>query len=589
MATLSDILDEDLLLDLAGDRYFERGVDYFEQGLVHSLVQYDEHIIAKVYGTKMYEVHLWLEDNTLMSRCNCPLGVDELFCKHCVAVGLAWIAEPPPYHPAEDMPTTAGTPMAGTPMAGTTIKDVRDYLSRQDHDTLVQLILDQAMEDSRWREQLLMKAASHRPGGADIGTFRKALRDAIATGGFIDYYAADAYADDVQSAVSGLADLLDQGYASDVIDLSEEAIGLLEDAFNSVDDSSGHLGIIMDQLQNLHYQACEIAQPNPQALAERLFHIEMNSGFGFFDNALETYADILGDDGRETYRHLVDADWEKLPAIGADARHQFDYRRSKLNRMKETLVAATGNLEDLVAVISRDLSQPARYLKIAQLYQDAGQLDTAIAWAERGLNAFQDSYFTGQLGDFLIAIYEQQTRFDDAVAIVWDDFSRSPSLPQYKKLKQQAEKAHDWTTWRDRALAHIRQSTQPTSPQSYNRLRQIGFSLLVEIFLWEGDVDQAWKEAQTGGCSKNLWMRLADERAAEHPEDALSVYQPAIEPLINQTDNQAYHQAVDLVLKVRDLMSRLDRKAEFDRFLANLTTTYKRKRNFIKFLKQKGY
>jgi hypothetical protein len=43
------------------------------------------------------------------------------------------------------------------------------------------------------------------------------------------------------------------------------------------------------------------------------------------------------------------------------------------------------------------------------------------------------------------------------------------------------------------------------------------------------------------------------------------------------------------VLKVRDLMSRLDRKAEFDRFLANLTTTYKRKRNFIKFLKQKGY
>ena len=160
--------------------------------------------------------------------------------------------------------------------------DVRQYLARQEHDTLVQMILNQAMEDSTWREKLLMRAASSHPGGADINTFRRALQNAITTGDFVDYYEAASYAEAVQNAVDGLEDLLDQGYASEVVELSEEAIRLLEDALNHVDDSDGNLNLIMDQLPELHHQACEVAHPDPRALATRLFHLELESGFGFF-------------------------------------------------------------------------------------------------------------------------------------------------------------------------------------------------------------------------------------------------------------------------------------------------------------------
>jgi uncharacterized Zn finger protein len=138
MATLSDILDEDLLRGLrglrglAGDRYFKRGEDYFERGLVHSLAQDGEHISATVAGTQMYQVRLWLEDDALISDCSCPLGDEDLFCKHCVAVGLAWIAEPPPYRPTGKIPKKAKT----------AIQDLRDYLARQDREFLVQMIVD---------------------------------------------------------------------------------------------------------------------------------------------------------------------------------------------------------------------------------------------------------------------------------------------------------------------------------------------------------------------------------------------------------------------------------------------------------------
>ncbi|WP_448571231.1 SWIM zinc finger family protein [Trichothermofontia sp.] len=51
MTTLSERLDEGSLRDLAGDRSFQRGVNYFEEGRVHALAQYGDRITAKVYGT----------------------------------------------------------------------------------------------------------------------------------------------------------------------------------------------------------------------------------------------------------------------------------------------------------------------------------------------------------------------------------------------------------------------------------------------------------------------------------------------------------------------------------------------------------
>jgi hypothetical protein len=72
--------------------------------------------------------------------------------------------------------------------------------------------------------------------------------------------------------------------------------------------------------------------------------------------------------------------------------------------------------------------------------------------------------------------------------------------------------------------------------------------------------------------------------SGEHSEHPLEVYQQQIELLINQSN---YSQAVNLLLEVRNLMVQINQKLEFDIFLSKLSATYKRKRNFIKLLKQK--
>ena len=582
MTTFSDILDQDLLRDLAGDRYYQRGVDYFERGLVRSLAEYDGRIVADVSGTESYQVQLWLENGDLMSRCSCPLGVDDLFCKHCVAVGLAWIAEPPPYRPASETPARKGT----------TMDDVHEYLTQQSHYALVQLILNQSMEDERWRERLLMKAAAQQVGGPDINTFRRSLRNVIIPSGFIDYYATSEYADAVQAVISGLDDLLEQGYASAVMELCEEAIALLDEAFNSIDDSSGHVGLVADDLQHLHYQACEVARPDVRDLAARLLRMEVESGYGFFYKASDRYADILGDEGRAAYGQLIDAELQRYQAMDDDRR--TEYRRSELCRMKEAWVSTSGTIDDVVNVMAQDLSAPHRYLQIARRYQEAGRIEEAIAWAEDGLKAFAESYRTGNLGEFLIAEYEKQWRFDDAIAVIWQDFEQSPSLVIYKKLKAQAEKANAWPEWRERAISHARhvideaESGDRSRAFPHIRSSYTERTLLVEIFMWEGDADQAWEEAQQRQCPQKLWIRLAEAREADHPEDALPIHQRNVEPLINQTNNQAYLEAIGLLLKMQTLMAKLDQRAEFAAFVSTLRRTYQRKRNFIKFLNQKG-
>ncbi|MGB3491329.1 MAG: DUF6880 family protein [Elainellaceae cyanobacterium] len=575
MASLSNILDEDLLIDLAGDRYFERGEDYFERGLVRGMAQYDERITAEVMGTEVYQVHLWLEDYDLKSRCTCPLGADDLFCKHCVAVGLAWIAEPPAYSPEGKAPATPGI----------TMEDVRDYLARQDRDTLVNMILERAMEDRSLREMLLVKAAVRQEGGADIQAFRRSMRQAIAINGFVDYGAAGSYADGVQTVMDGLEDLLDEGYATDVLELCEEAMELLEDALNSVDDSNGHLHEILEQVQELHHHACQQGRPNPRALAERLFRVELASGYGFFHNAIETYADILGDQGLEIYKELVDEEWDRMPELTSSSGRSFDYRRSKLNRIKETLVSMSGSLEELVEVIAKDLSQPSRYLQIAQLYQERRKPEEAIAWAEQGLKAFENSYLFWGLSNFLVGAYEEKGRFDDAVQLVWQEFKQQPSLQAYQKLQKQALKAKSWSTWRQKVFDDVHTSGESKDQaRRYQRFALSGYSLLVEILLWEGDAEQAWKEAKAGGCRASLWLKLAKTREADHPEDALSIYQPTVEKLIEQTNNTAYADAVQRILKVKELMLQLDRQSEFEEWRSHIVTTYKRKRNFMKLM-----
>jgi uncharacterized Zn finger protein len=602
--SLKQILTHDVLLEMAGDRYFARGENYFRQGYVHDLAVAGDRVTAQVSGTEEYDVELWVEEGRLQATCTCPLGVDDIFCKHCVAVGLTCLNNPSAAK-AQQESRPAQKPV--------TMEEVQHFLERQEKPTLIQWIIDRTRQDDSWKQQLMLKVASSRPQGIDLTPFRRALRDAIAIRGFIEWDEVSNYADGIRDVLGSIEDLLEE-HPQTVIELCEYAIPLVESAMNSVDDSSSDLGMVLDDFQTLHYNACELAQPDPITLAGYLFQAEMDSGFGSFSNAAETYASILGEAGLSHYRELAESMWEEFPPLSPQDSGKWNYKRSQLQHILETLAKTRGDIEAVVAIKRQNLSTSRTYLEIAQIYLQDGQPDRALEWAESGLQAFPRP--DPNLRDLVIEEYHRRGRIEDAMELVWQAFTQSVSLYTYQKLKTQAERANQWATWRDRALAHIRQQLEPAKPPSppdkvaqtsrsakTAQMRRVASSpawnplgmsardrsLLVEIFLWEGEDDLAWQEAQAGSCSKQLWLSLAERRQHTHPEDALPIYQQEIEPLIQQTNNTAYANAVSFLRKVHDLMVRLDRQTEFHALVDQLRRTYKAKRNFIALLNQQKW
>ena len=150
--SLLDNLNRQMLLGLAGERSFERGEDYFDEERVRSLVEFEGMLAATVEGTEDYRVKLWAESSRLGFTCECPYADEGNFCKHCVAVGLACLAER-----ATQNRSSAGGHSAGI----TTLDGARAFLEKQNKTALVELILREALDNDRACERLIEAAHTY--------------------------------------------------------------------------------------------------------------------------------------------------------------------------------------------------------------------------------------------------------------------------------------------------------------------------------------------------------------------------------------------------------------------------------------------
>ena len=88
----------------------------------------------------------------------------------------------------------------------------------------------------------------------------------------------------------------------------------------------------------------------------------------------------------------------------------------------EALAEINGDIEELVAVKSRDLSSGYRFLEIATIYKNFNMSEKALEWSEKGIKAFPKNT-SSDLRDFLAEEYHNLKRFDDEMKLIWANFS----------------------------------------------------------------------------------------------------------------------------------------------------------------------
>lgn len=560
---LAAAVTESLLLAAAGERAFARGVAYFEAGAVTGLVVTDGTINARVEGDAEYAVQLWAESGSLGWSCTCPVGDQGDCCKHVVAAGLAWLAR-----------------RSATPVVDDDLAAIRDWLGHATHEQLVELLLEEALESTALRRRLEARtaraAAAH---GADIKMLKETVRMAFAVSGFVDYRGMRRLLERAWPTVELIAGLIEDGQATIAPELAGYALARGITAYTRIDDSAGNFGDLLHDLAALNLKACQAAPPKPTALARQLFDLLLRDEWGLV--RFEDYRPLLGDAGLRSFRALAEKQWKKVPAYGpGEKQSHHATEHFQITRIMEALARGDGDVDRLVEIKGRDLTSPYQFLTIAELLADAGRHDEALDWAERGQAAFPERT-DPRLVEYLTREYMRRDRPDEAAALAWEQWTERPALATYQLLKGTTEPTGGWTTWRGKALTWLREDYLKHRKPNRWAWTPGGHSLLVELFLWEGDSDAALAEAGSGGCTEALWFRLARAREQDHPDDAVAIYQARIDGIVDRRNNPAYDEAAKVIGRVGELMQRVKRDREFDEWLDAVRVRHKAKRNFM--------
>jgi hypothetical protein len=196
-----------------------------------------------------------------------------------------------------------------------TVADLVPWLEGRGVAELRGWLLEALEEDSRLRQKLCRQARRESGQAPDLKALREQMVRATAPPrrGFVDWRGAGDYCDAMERAcVDPLEDLLNEGHATEVIELSEEVFRMTERASEFVQDE-GEIGMICDRLKVLHLEACRLAAPDGVALAQRLFHHLISSGADHFPDVIKNYQLYFGPAGLTAFKRLAEDRLAGLP------------------------------------------------------------------------------------------------------------------------------------------------------------------------------------------------------------------------------------------------------------------------------------
>ncbi len=555
---------------IGGRRTFERGMHYAVDGRVSKVSTTSNGAKAKVRGSASYQVELWSEDDEAGYACTCPMAGEERFCKHAVALALvvtdAVVAdEAPASEQAEQI-------------------DLAAYLRGLDHEALIELLVERAAEDDLFDAQLRLAAARTGVGGLSLEPFRHALAAAFETDGYVGYREAYDYTSGIDSVLDSLGQLLEDGHADAAVALAEHAADLAEEALGYINDSDGGMSAVAEHIRELHLAACIASRPDRVALARNLYDRERHGGdLEIFYGAAGTYADVLGDEGLVEYRRLAQQEWDELPPLGPDDERSWSSGRFRVTEIMLTLADLTGDVDAVVTVLAHDQSSAYQFVKIAETLQGARRPDEALEWALKGLSLH--GFGDHRLVELVAEEHHRAGRPEQAIDVLWSAYECSPGVDTYQRLAQHARRAGLWQERHARALALLRERIGAKSRARYGPDN----STLVAVLLLDDNPEQAWIEAQAGGCRRDQWLELARLRELEHPDDALPIWREEVDREIGAMNNQSYAIAVATIERVGRLMSAAGRGEQFTPYVTGVREAHRRKRNLMKLFAERGW
>jgi len=602
----------DLIKKKAGKSYFDRGQTLYRQGSVVKAQWIDDEgrYAARVKGTSYpyYEVELKWNGSALRHKCDCPLGEDNAFCKHCVAVGLYWLEAS-----AESTLSSVGK-SAQNKVPPLTEDALRKLLYKQPQRRLVEWLTELIFKNPTAQKTFLPRLQRAAAGKINLAEYRDPLLKALHPGKKLYFYDVKHYQQKLMPHISCLIELVDDGFYTEAETITEAALACMDEvhqAFSSVDESIPHnlIELFIDILVRIHMGRREHPESTldkqtqlDEQLAQKVMAWFLQTPYGYVP-AMQ----IPDPDAPHVlwYRIFIDkihAAWEALPSLRPtdpepDALTQ--HYRTKLTAIQITQLASAQELRGWVPIVKKSLRIPQNWNTLASLYIQMEQHQEAVETLEEALQEFASQPDMAQdrleMQTALLTLYEKTEQWEPLRALAWRLFELEPNARQYAALKKATARPDDWEDpWpmlRVKALTHLRTwcDSAPTGGKGKMKAASAAREVarrqktVVEILLADGDTDAAWEAAKVikEVAQTPLWPELITARSKTHPADAIPYVKQQINDVLRFSDKIAYEMAVKHLASLHTLMQRAGLQKDWGFYLAKLKDTHRNKRLFL--------
>ena len=213
------------LLDLAGRKSFDRGLDYL--GQVSGLREKGETVHATVSGQRRYRVRFTTE-GAFSWHCDCPWADEGNCCKHVVAVGLVYLYE-----------REHGGAVSAPP-------DITSYLHTLDREQLVELLLEEADRSPVLTLDLEARAAV---AAGSPEALRILFEGALYVTEPVPHEQAAEYARALHSAADAIRELEISGRSEAAMELLDAVLSFAGEAEEMVEDLDGAVLSALERLR----------------------------------------------------------------------------------------------------------------------------------------------------------------------------------------------------------------------------------------------------------------------------------------------------------------------------------------------------
>jgi uncharacterized Zn finger protein len=571
-------LTEDIIQTLSTPQSFERGQQYYREGMIFNTSRQGELLLGECQGSTApaYRLRVIVDEGGVRSAfCSCPYEMDG-YCKHIVALLLAYLHEPEEFTERR------------------AIDDLLLGLNRDDLVGLIQKLVERDPDLYDWLA-IAVPVASTLPQAEEsprqekrqtqvsVKAYQRQIRNILHS--LDGYRMSEAYwmmsgmVEELTQVVDSAEAFLQAGDAEGTLKILMVLLEELSGAYIQIDDSDGVLGSFLEELGLPLAEAilsAELTGEERQALSDDLEPVTnklMDYGIGGLEVALAAL--------KQGWNNEVGEDWEiEDEEEGYKWYGEMDLTQAKLNvlerqgRTEEYLnlclpageyrryvlkLLEVGRNEEAITIALDSLTSAEDALSVAQKMRDLGHVRDAVAMGERGLSLAGHKH---SLGTWLGPLEEAQGRIGPAVQAYLAAFTSIPSLELYQTVRRLA--GSNWDELRLKMVECLRETSH--------------LSVLADVYLLEGDWDAAIHVAdQVGFWSYSLIEKVADAVLSHHPEWVIRVSIAQAEGLIERTQSKYYPAAARWLLKAKLAHLASGRQNEWQVYLSDIKTTYARR------------